>query len=125
LFSQIFNIEAISATHLMPDTYRLHHFHAHWGKDCHCGSEHTVEGKPFSGEVAFIRKINKYLFRQLKQFYIFLFCATFFQIHIVFINNKYESFDDAVKYHNGLAVLGIFLKVLTLDHFVFRHFEFV
>ena len=31
--------------------YFLEQFHAHWGKDCSCGSEHTVDGKSTSAEV--------------------------------------------------------------------------
>lgn len=31
--------------------YKLIQFHAHWGKDCHCGSEHIIDGKHYSAEV--------------------------------------------------------------------------
>lgn len=32
--------------------YLLEQFHAHWGSDCTCGSEHTVDGKSFAAEVS-------------------------------------------------------------------------
>ena len=32
--------------------YKLIQFHAHWGKDCNCGSEHIIDGKPYSAEVS-------------------------------------------------------------------------
>lgn len=31
--------------------YLLEQFHAHWGSDCTCGSEHTIDGKSFAAEV--------------------------------------------------------------------------
>jgi carbonic anhydrase len=31
--------------------YSLEQFHAHWGSDCSCGSEHTVDGKSYAAEV--------------------------------------------------------------------------
>jgi len=63
--------------------YQLEQFHMHWGNDCSCGSEHTVDGKAFPGE-----------------------------IHLVHWNcEKYSSFNDAVDKPDGLAVLGIFFEV--------------
>lgn len=47
------------------------------------GSEHTVNGVSYSGE-----------------------------LHLVHWNQtKYPTFDEAAKHHDGLAVLGVFLKV--------------
>jgi len=70
----------LKSTHL-PGIYVLEQFHEHHGNDADEGSEHTIEGKKFSGE-----------------------------IHLVFYNSKYGSFDKAVKEADGLAVLGILLK---------------
>lgn len=64
------------------DKYRLQQFHCHWGKVPEEGSEHTVDGTTFSGE-----------------------------IHLVHWNEKYGSFDDAVDKEDGLAVLGVFFQV--------------
>ena len=33
-------------------TYKLVHFHMHWGKDDSKGSEHTVDGKSYAAEVS-------------------------------------------------------------------------
>lgn len=32
--------------------YKLAQFHFHWGKHNDVGSEHTVDGKPYAGEVS-------------------------------------------------------------------------
>jgi len=59
-------------------------FHFHWGKNDSEGSEHLVDGKPYAAE-----------------------------LHIVNWNSQlYESPGEAVKSnnHDGLIVLGIFLK---------------
>uniref|UniRef100_A0AAF5PMI4 carbonic anhydrase n=1 Tax=Wuchereria bancrofti TaxID=6293 RepID=A0AAF5PMI4_WUCBA len=37
------------ASHL-PGVYRLWEFHAHWGTEKDCGSEHLINGKGFSAE---------------------------------------------------------------------------
>lgn len=36
---------------LNEDVYQLEQFHAHWGKDGSCGSEHLVDGQSFAAEV--------------------------------------------------------------------------
>ena len=56
--------------------------HAHWGKDGGAGSEHTVDGLSYEAE-----------------------------LHIVHYNTKYSSAGEAFEKPDGLAVLGIFLKV--------------
>lgn len=33
------------------DKYRFAQFHLHWGPNDNCGSEHTVDGRPFSAEI--------------------------------------------------------------------------
>lgn len=63
-------------------TYRLVQFHFHWGSDDGHGSEHTVDKKKYAAE-----------------------------LHLVHWNTKYKSFGDAVKQPDGLAVLGVFLKI--------------
>ena len=56
--------------------------HAHWGDIEGVGSEHTLNGAPFDAE-----------------------------LHIVHYNTKYGSPGEAFDKEDGLAVLGIFLKV--------------
>jgi len=67
--------------------YRMEQMHAHWGKQEGRGSEHTIDGKMFDGE-----------------------------LHLVHYNTKYGSFSEAVDKPDGLAVLGIFLKVGDDSH---------
>ncbi|XP_066156968.1 carbonic anhydrase 13 [Euwallacea fornicatus] len=63
-------------------TYILEQFHCHWGKTNEEGSEHTINGAKFAGE-----------------------------LHLVHWNStKYHSFEEAAKHPDGLAVLGVFLK---------------
>lgn len=71
----------LRARHL-PGRYQLAQFHAHWGQDASCGSEHHLDGMAMSGEV-----------------------------HFVFWNTKYRNLERAMEYGEGLAVLGVFLKV--------------
>ncbi|KAM4687359.1 carbonic anhydrase 2-like [Discoglossus pictus] len=63
-------------------TYRLKQFHFHWGSCDDHGSEHTVDGVKYAAE-----------------------------LHLVHWNTKYSSFGEAVKHCDGLAVVGVFLKV--------------
>ncbi|XP_051970512.1 carbonic anhydrase 2-like [Xyrauchen texanus] len=63
-------------------TYRLKQFHFHWGASDDMGSEHTVNGKCYPAE-----------------------------LHLVHWNTKYQSFEEAVNKPDGLAVVGVFLKV--------------
>ncbi|XP_059617894.1 carbonic anhydrase 2 [Phlebotomus argentipes] len=64
------------------DKYLLEQFHCHWGCSDNKGSEHTVDGLSYSGE-----------------------------LHLVHWNaTKYSSFDEAARQPDGLAVLGVFLK---------------
>ncbi|XP_075997939.1 carbonic anhydrase 5A, mitochondrial isoform X1 [Genypterus blacodes] len=65
------------------DTFRLCQFHFHWGESNAWGSEHTVDRKLFPAE-----------------------------LHLVHWNSeKYSLFEEAVMEENGLAVIGVFLKV--------------
>lgn len=63
-------------------TFRLKQFHFHWGSADDKGSEHTVNGKCYPAE-----------------------------LHLVHWNTKYPSFKDAVDKPDGLAVVGVFLKI--------------
>lgn len=63
-------------------TYRLKQFHFHWGASDERGSEHTVNGIRFPCE-----------------------------LHLVHWNTKYPSFKDAAGEPDGLAVVGVFLKI--------------
>nr|XP_012326444.1 carbonic anhydrase 1 isoform X1 [Aotus nancymaae] len=67
----------------LSDSYRLHQFHFHWGSKNEYGSEHTVDGVKYSGE-----------------------------LHIVHWNSaKYSSIAEAISKADGLAIIGVLLKV--------------
>ncbi|XP_048828789.1 carbonic anhydrase 5A, mitochondrial [Brienomyrus brachyistius] len=67
----------------LEDQYRLCQFHFHWGESNAWGSEHTVDRCLYPAE-----------------------------LHLVHWNSeKYSLFEEAVMEENGLAVIGIFLKV--------------
>lgn len=64
-------------------TYKLQQFHCHWGCTSDMGSEHTVDGQSYAAE-----------------------------LHLVHWNSsKYADCGEAAGYPDGLAVLGVFLKV--------------
>ncbi|KAJ8670445.1 hypothetical protein QAD02_001704, partial [Eretmocerus hayati] len=72
----------LSGGPLMDDVYKLEQYHCHWGCSDSRGSEHTVDGQAFAGE-----------------------------LHLVHWNTtKYKTFAEAAKAPDGLAVLGVFLK---------------
>lgn len=61
----------------------MEQFHCHWGCSDNSGSEHTVDGTSYAGE-----------------------------LHLVHWNStKYNSFAEAAGHPDGLAVLGVFLQV--------------
>uniref|UniRef100_H2ZGZ4 Carbonic anhydrase n=1 Tax=Ciona savignyi TaxID=51511 RepID=H2ZGZ4_CIOSA len=63
-------------------TYNLVQFHFHWGAvDCR-GSEHTINGRPYSAEA-----------------------------HLVHQNTKYASASEALQHPDGMAVLGAFVEI--------------
>ncbi|PIN88355.1 hypothetical protein AB205_0181790 [Aquarana catesbeiana] len=67
----------------LENPYRLKQFHFHWGMNNDWGSEHTVDSKVFPAEV-----------------------------HLVHWNcSRYRTFEEAIMEENGLAVIGVFLKV--------------
>ena len=57
--------------------------HFHWGADDSVGSEHTVDGKSYAGEM-----------------------------HLVHYNSKYGNYSNALNHADGLAVLGVWLRVI-------------
>ncbi|XP_061549705.1 carbonic anhydrase isoform X2 [Phycodurus eques] len=63
-------------------TYRLKQFHFHWGAGDERGSEHTVDGIKFPCE-----------------------------LHLVHWNTQYSAFGEAAGKADGLAVVGVFLKI--------------
>uniref|UniRef100_A0A8D9EPF5 Carbonic anhydrase n=1 Tax=Cacopsylla melanoneura TaxID=428564 RepID=A0A8D9EPF5_9HEMI len=68
--------------------YRLEQFHCHWGCGSSKGSEHTVDGKAYAGE-----------------------------LHLVHWNSdKYHTFGEAAGQPDGLAVLGVLLEAGDEDH---------
>lgn len=67
----------------LSDSYRLFQFHFHWGDSNDHGSEHTVDGVKYSAE-----------------------------LHIVHWNSaKYSSAAEASSKPDGLAIIGVLLKV--------------
>ncbi|KAK2881251.1 hypothetical protein QQF64_008391 [Cirrhinus molitorella] len=62
--------------------YKAQQLHLHWGKNGEPGSEHTIDGEKYPME-----------------------------LHIVHINEKYNSVDEAIKDSSGVAVLGFFYEV--------------
>ena len=73
---------SVTGNPLKNETYVLEQFHAHWGHNDTCGSEHTIAGHAFSAE-----------------------------LHLVHWNkDRYASFAEAAKNDHGLAVLAVFLE---------------
>jgi len=64
------------------DEYKLVQFHFHWGCDDSKGAEHLLNDVQFPAEM-----------------------------HLVHMNTKYESFQEALKHQDGLCVVGVFLQV--------------
>ncbi|XP_063306413.1 carbonic anhydrase 13-like [Pelobates fuscus] len=63
--------------------YRLRQFHFHWGRSDDHGSEHKVDGQGYAAE-----------------------------LHIVhWDSEKYSNFPEAACQPDGLAVIGVFLKI--------------
>ncbi|XP_041047738.1 carbonic anhydrase 7 isoform X2 [Carcharodon carcharias] len=66
----------------LENPYKLKQFHFHWGQRGREGSEHTVDGKSYPGE-----------------------------LHLVHWNStKYKTFGEAAVSHDGLAVVAVFLE---------------
>jgi len=69
------------------DKYQLEQYHCHWGEDDFVGSEHLIDDQSYAAE-----------------------------IHFVHWNTKYGTMGEALKHGDGLAVLGVFLKVGKENH---------
>ncbi|XP_074850561.1 carbonic anhydrase 9-like isoform X2 [Carettochelys insculpta] len=67
--------------------YRAKQLHLHWGSPEGPGSEHTVDGRRYDGE-----------------------------LHMVYYNPSYRSFEEAMRQPGGLAVLAAFLQVGPEDN---------
>ncbi|XP_045125786.1 carbonic anhydrase 2-like [Portunus trituberculatus] len=67
--------------------YNFLQYHFHWGKDSSEGSEHTIDGKKFPGE-----------------------------IHLVHWKASYGSVAEAINFDDGIAVLGIMLELSKTDN---------
>ncbi|NP_001072448.1 carbonic anhydrase 13 [Xenopus tropicalis] len=73
-------------------SYRLRQFHFHWGSSDGHGSEHKVDGMDYAAE-----------------------------LHIVHWNSeKFSSFVEAACAPDGLAVLGVFLKIGEPNRYIER-----
>ncbi|GFT66734.1 carbonic anhydrase 1 [Nephila pilipes] len=66
----------------LSDSYELVQFHSHWGNDTSCGSEHTIDGKSFAGELHFVH----------------------------WNRGKFTSCTEAVPSPTGLTVIAVFLE---------------
>ncbi|CAH3111112.1 unnamed protein product, partial [Porites lobata] len=71
----------------LPGVYTTVQFHLHWGSNNNKGSEHTMDGLMYPAE-----------------------------IHFVSMNTRYSSLGDSLGHSDGLAVLGVFLKVGSSEH---------
>ncbi|XP_077894903.1 carbonic anhydrase 15 isoform X1 [Ictidomys tridecemlineatus] len=72
---------------LPPPAYRALQLHFHWGAPGHTGSEHSLDGQRYSMEM-----------------------------HIVHINKKYQSMEEARRHPDGLAVLAVLLAEQDQDN---------
>uniref|UniRef100_A0A8C5YPT4 carbonic anhydrase n=1 Tax=Marmota marmota marmota TaxID=9994 RepID=A0A8C5YPT4_MARMA len=72
---------------LPPPAYRALQLHFHWGAPGHTGSEHSPDGQHYSMEM-----------------------------HIVHINTKYQSMEEARRHPDGLAVLAVLLAEQDQDN---------
>lgn len=82
------------------DVFKLEQFHCHWGSCNEIGSEHTVDGTSYAGE-----------------------------LHLVHWNTtKYKTFGEAASAPDGLAVLGVFLQVkfkkIPIAKYYLNHFKY-
>ncbi|KAJ8664776.1 hypothetical protein QAD02_006438 [Eretmocerus hayati] len=66
----------------LKDFYRFAEMHFHWGENDNAGSEHRIDNKSYPLE-----------------------------IHLVHFKRSYETLDEALKYEDGVAVVGYFMSV--------------
>ncbi|XP_059402118.1 carbonic anhydrase 12-like [Carassius carassius] len=82
----------------LPHRYSAAQLHFHWGSyNQLTGSEHTVNGKQFAGEM-----------------------------HVVHFNSdKYPNISMAVDKHDGLAVLGVFIEIGEFNPVLEKFFKYM
>ena len=77
----------------LPDCYSFVQIHFHWGNDTwRGGSEHLIRRLRYPAEM-----------------------------HIVHYNAKYGSYEEAIKYPDGVAVIGVFITLERYENIAFRH----
>lgn len=76
----------------LPQIYQAAQLHFHWGSESSPGSEHTINGRRFPGE-----------------------------IHVVHYNMEYGSIDQAINQSGGLAVLAAFIEEGADDNADYEH----
>ncbi|KAL8204163.1 UNVERIFIED_CONTAM: hypothetical protein K2H54_068399 [Gekko kuhli] len=76
----------------LPQAYLAAQLHLHWGSEAGPGSEHTVDGRRYAGE-----------------------------IHIVHYNPHFGSIKEAVREPGGLAVLAAFLQAGSEENEAYQH----
>ncbi|XP_070389220.1 carbonic anhydrase 7-like [Dermacentor albipictus] len=67
--------------------YGFQQFHFHWGNRSNVGSEHQINGYVFP-----------------------------FEMHLVHMNRKYSTGEEALKYPDGVAVVAVFFEVSWNDN---------
>lgn len=93
--------------------YKLVQFHAHWGKSCCVGSEHTIDG-----EILYpcFRRTPACTYSAIggsnENDSVVTGSCTAGELHLVHYNiDLYDEAGKAMSGENGLAVIGILLKV--------------
>lgn len=67
--------------------YKFEQLHFHWGSNSSLGSEHRIDGYTFPMEM-----------------------------HLVHMNTKYSTGEEALKHRDGLAVVAVFFQVSSRDN---------
>ena len=100
------------------DSFTFAQFHLHWGSDSSQGSEHEINSRKYetSLDCLFFVQPNRFPNRHFYRYA--------GELHLVHYNTKYPSFSEATSHDDGLAVLGIFLKVPSVNFHssFFKHF---
>lgn len=86
-YSSADNAPTVTGGRLGSDVFEFAQFHWHWGSASTQGSEHTLDNKEYPAE-----------------------------LHLVHFNKKYGDIGTAVSKADGLAVLGFFYEVSSLDN---------
>ncbi|KAM7436552.1 hypothetical protein ABFA07_013710 [Porites harrisoni] len=76
-------------------SYKTIQFHLHWGPNKDKGSEHVMNGNSYPAEM-----------------------------HFVSCNTNYPNVNEALKYPDGLAVLGVFIEVKGDDNDAWSFLDF-